>query len=211
MLPSSASVKLQVHPGNHSFQGFFFSAAAFFKFRLVKEGFNIAGMGDNGKLYPAFDSHYAEKNATLCAAADICVPNITEASYLTGVPYLAEYSESYVKDLLKKLANLGCKVPVLTGVSLSKGKTGAMGYDSEKQDFFVYQNDLIPTFYHGTGDVFSSVCAGCMVLGLDRVRALQVAADFTRMTVEVTLSSPDKPWYGVDFEACIPELIRMIS
>ena len=27
-------------------------------------------MGDNGKLYPAFNEHYAKKNADLCAVAD---------------------------------------------------------------------------------------------------------------------------------------------
>ena len=40
-------------------------------------------MGDNGRLYPAFDEHYAKKNASLCAVADMIVPNITEACFMT--------------------------------------------------------------------------------------------------------------------------------
>ena len=35
-------------------------------------------MGDNGKLYPAFDMAYAKRNATLCAIGDVILPNITE-------------------------------------------------------------------------------------------------------------------------------------
>ena len=41
-------------------------------------------MADNGKLYPGFDEAYATQMTSLCAKADIIIPNITEASYLTG-------------------------------------------------------------------------------------------------------------------------------
>ena len=40
-------------------------------------------MADNGKLYPAFDEAYAKLNAGLCQKADIIVPNITEACFMT--------------------------------------------------------------------------------------------------------------------------------
>ena len=39
--------------------------------------------------------------------------------------------------------------------------------------------------------------------------AMRIAADYTAHTIEVTLQNPDKPWYGVDFEATIPELLAM--
>lgn len=168
-------------------------------------------MGDNGKLYPAFNEHYAKKNADLCAVADIADPNITEAAYLTGLPYKESYDEGYVKELLLALADIGTKTPILTGVSLSGGKTGAMGYDSESREFFQYQNDRIPAAYHGTGDIFSSVLAGAFVLGSDRTVALKIAADYTAGTITETLRNPENPWYGVDFEATIPELIEALN
>ena len=164
-------------------------------------------MGDNGKLYPAFNEHYAKKNADLCAVADIIDPNITEASFMTGLPYREEYSEDYVKEMLLALAKIGTKTPILTGVSLSEGKTGAMGYDAETGTFFSYQNDRVPAAYHGTGDIFSSVLAGAFVLGLDRAEALKIAADYTAQTIAETLKNPGNPWYGVDFEATIPSLV----
>ena len=168
-------------------------------------------MGDNGKLYPAFNEHYAKKNASLCAIADIADPNITEASFLTGLPYKETYSEDYVKEMLLALAALGTKMPILTGVSLGEGKTGAMGYDAEKKAFFHYQNDRIPAAYHGTGDIFSSVLAGAFVLGIDRTDALKIAADYTAATIAETLKNPENPWYGVDFEATVPLLIESLK
>ena len=168
-------------------------------------------MGDNGKLYPAFNEHYAKKNASLCAVADITDPNITEAAYLTGLPYRETYQEEYVREMLKALAALGTRVPILTGVSPGEGRTGAMGYDAARDTFFHYQNDRIPAAYHGTGDIFSSVLAGAFVLGAERTAALKIAADFTARTIEETLKNPENPWYGVDFEAVIPELTEALK
>ena len=164
-------------------------------------------MGDNGKLYPAFNEHYARKNADLCAVADIADPNITEAAFLTGLPYREQYTEDYIREMLLTLAELGTKTPILTGVSLSEGETGAMGYDTEKKTFFSYQNDRIPAAYHGTGDIFSSVLAGAFVLGIERTEALKIAADYTALTIAETVKNPENPWYGVDFEKTIPVLV----
>ncbi len=168
-------------------------------------------MADNGKLYPAFDMDYVKKNAELCASADIIVPNITEAAFMTGMEYKEEYDEAYIKEMLQKLNEFGAKVSVLTGVSLSPGKTGVMGYDRDADDYFVYQNDRIDASYHGTGDLFSSSCIGAMMRGKSWQEAMKIAADYTAYTIEVTLQNPDKPWYGVDFEATIPELIKKLG
>ena len=168
-------------------------------------------MGDNGRLYAAFDEHYARKNADLCAVADIADPNITEAAFLTGLPYRETYTEEYIRELLLALAGTGTKMPIVTGVSLGEGKTGAMGYDAEKKEFFHYQNDRVPAAYHGTGDIFSSVLAGAFVRGKDRTEALKAAADYTALTIAETLKNPGNPWYGVDFEQTIPALVRMME
>ena len=166
-------------------------------------------MADNGKLYPAFDMDYVKKNAELCAEADIIVPNITEASLMTGMEYREEYDESYVKELLARLNELGAGISVLTGVSLEKGKTGVMGYERETGEYYIYQNRRIDASYHGTGDLFSSTCVGQILRGLNWRDAMRIAADYNAHTIEVTLQNPDKPWYGVDFEATIPELLAM--
>ncbi|MBR3430794.1 MAG: phosphomethylpyrimidine kinase, partial [Clostridia bacterium] len=57
----------------------------------------------------------------------------------------------------------------------------------------------------------SSVLAGAFVLGVDRTKALKIAADYTALSIAETLNNPGKPWYGVDFEAVIPELIESLK
>ncbi len=168
-------------------------------------------MADNGKLYAAFDENYAKLNAGLCGEADIIVPNITEACFMTDTEYREVYDEDYVKELLQKLASLGSKVVVLTGVSLSEGKTGVYGLDTRTGEYFTYQNDRVNVSYHGTGDIFSSVSVGAIARGLSMKDAFRLAADYTARTIQVTEENPENPWYGVDFEATIPELIAELG
>lgn len=165
-------------------------------------------MADNGKLYPAFDEAFARHMATLCAAADVIVPNITEACFMTGTEYRSEYDEEYVKSLLRKLAELGTPLCILTGVGFEPGSTGVMGYDSAKDEFYYYRHDKLPVSYHGTGDIFSSTCLGAMVSGLDWKQAVRVAADYTARCIEITVSDPEGCWYGVNFEQAIPYLLE---
>lgn len=168
-------------------------------------------MADNGKLYPAFDEAFAKHMATLCAKADIIVPNITEAAFMTGMEYRSEYDESYVKEMLERLCALGAKISVLTGVSFEDGKTGVMGYDKENDEYYYYSHDKLPVSFHGTGDIFSSTCVGAMMNGFTWKEAVKIAADYTAECIRITLEDPAKPWYGVNFEQAIPFLLKQID
>lgn len=164
-------------------------------------------MADLGKLYPAFDMEYVKANLELISHADIIVPNITEASLLTDMDYRDNYSEHYIRDLLRKLSEYGPKISVLTGVSLEPGKIGIMGYDRETKEYYLYQNQRIEGSFLGTGDLFSSVAVGEIMRGKDWREAMKIAADHTAHTIEVTIADPDKRWYGVDFETTMLDLI----
>lgn len=168
-------------------------------------------MADNGKLYPAFDEAFAKHMATLCAKADIIVPNITEACFMTGMEYKTEYTEEYAKEILTKLSELGAKISILTGVSFEEGKTGVMGYDKINDEYYYYSHDKLPVSYHGTGDIFSSTCVGAMMNDMDWKDAVKVAADYTAECIRITLEDPSKPWYGVNFEQAIPYLVERIK
>ena len=82
-------------------------------------------MADHGKLYTGFDQTYAAAMTKLCAAADVMVPNITEACMMTGHPYQEIYDEAYIDALLSKLCAMGKNTVVLTGVGYEKEKTGS--------------------------------------------------------------------------------------
>lgn len=168
-------------------------------------------MADNGKLYPAFDEAFASKMATLCAKADIILPNITEASFMTGMEYKEKYDEEYIKEMLIKLSNLGAKISVLTGVSFNEGTTGVMGYDREKGEYYYYPHKRIDAVYHGTGDIFASTFVGAMGNNLTWKEAIPVAADYTAKCIELTLADKKGRWYGVNFEEAIPYLLKRIG
>ncbi len=163
-------------------------------------------MADNGKLYPAFDENFPKEMAKLCAKADIILPNITEACYMTDTPYKAEYDEAFAKDIMKKLTAQGAKKVVLTGAE-SGGKYGVMLYDSEKDEFFNYYQDKIDAAFHGTGDIFSSTFTGSLIRGKTTEESIAIAADYTAECIKITKNSEKPNWYGVDFETAIPYLI----
>lgn len=168
-------------------------------------------MGDHGKLYSGFDDTYPEANRALCAAADVILPNLTEACFLTGTQVRTEPDREYIGFLLKKLSLLGAKTAILTGISLREGEIGAYGYDLAADAYFCCEHERIPTAYHGTGDIFSSVTAGALLRGCTREEALQMAARYTAAAIEETRKHPGEARYGVDFEATIPYLLEMLN
>ena len=168
-------------------------------------------MADNGKLYPAFDEAYARENAKLCAKADLIVPNLTEAAFLTGLPYKTEYGREYITKMLDALANLGPKYVALTGVSFEKGKIGIMGLNTETGEYFEYYTAHVPVSYHGTGDIFSSVVVGALTRGMSLQEAFRIACDYTKETIEYTFRTKGAETYGVDFEMTLPDLIERMA
>ena len=161
-------------------------------------------MADNGSLYSGFTPEFAQAMAGLCAKADVIVPNLTEASFLLGQPYIANgYTKDYIEELIKKLAGLGARRVVLKGVSFDEKKIGIACYDSDSQKINWYFHEKMPQNFHGTGDIFASVLTGALVRGLSLDKACRLAADFVVEAIRATLSHKDYNWYGVDFESVL--------
>lgn len=169
-------------------------------------------MADNGKLYTGFDMDFCKKMAELCSKADIIVPNLTEACFMLDIPYVKEnYTEDYIKDILVKLTDLGCKTAVLTGISFSDDKLGTYAYNSQTKEFFCYYNTKMPSSFHGTGDIFASTLCGCLGKNFTLDKALKIAVDFTLKCISCTVENPNHNWYGVDFENALPYLIDIVK
>ena len=169
-------------------------------------------MGDNGSLYSGFTPDFAKAMAGLCSKADVIVPNLTEASYMLGLPYKAQgYDKEYIEDLVKKLAGLGARRVVLKGVSFDDKKLGIVCYDSQSEKITWYFHEKMPQNFHGTGDIFASVLTGALVRGLSLEEACRLAADFVVASIKATLSHKDYNWYGVDFESALPLLTSLPS
>lgn len=168
-------------------------------------------MADNGKLYASFDQAFAAKMATLCAKADIIIPNITEASLMTEMEYKESYDEAYIHKMLSRLADLGANISILTGVSYEEGTLGVVGYDKINNEFYYYKHRKINTSYHGTGDIFASTLVGALGNGLTWKEAIPIAADYTARCIELTLADSKGKWYGVNFEEGIPYLLKRMG
>jgi len=169
-------------------------------------------MADDGKLYTGFDDNFPKEMAKLCKGADYILPNLTEASFLLGVPYVGEnYDKAYIEKISRELVKLGCKNVVITGISFEKGKIGASVYHSENDTFEYYFNEWIDVHFHGTGDVFSSAFTGAILRGKTAIEAAAIAADFVVDSIKKTLDDIKAHPYGVKFEKAIPELIKRLE
>lgn len=157
-------------------------------------------MADQGQLYPAFDEEFARYMATLCAKADIIVPNLTEAAYLLDAPYNEVPTKPELEQMLRDLADLGPSKVVLTGISLEDGKLGAAAYDRQTGEVFYAFADRIEGYYHGTGDIYSSSLLGALMNGKHLDQAIRIAVDYTVGCIRRTFEADTDRKYGVDFE-----------
>lgn len=181
-----------------------------FESPICKDALRIVdpAMGDGGKLYFGFDQSYADEMRLLCDGADVILPNITEASYLTGLPYKDIYDEKYVDDIIEALQKLGPKNILLTGISFEQDYTGVMCVHNGIKTY--YKHEKIAKSYHGTGDIFSSAFTGGYLTNHTLEEAAAIAADFTVGCIKRTVTDSSH-WYGVKFEQVLPELIKALN
>ena len=174
---------------------------------LNKNGFFVLDpvMGDNGKLYPAFNNDYVKAIRRLIKEANIILPNLTEACFLTDTEYKEEYDEAYIKDIVNKLIDLGAKKIVLTGIAYEKGATGVFVYDGNDYHHFVHPK--INKSYHGTGDVYASTFLGAYLGNNDLMKSAITAADFVVEAIKNTLDDPSHN-YSVKFEPLLIDFIK---
>ncbi|MDD6268527.1 MAG: pyridoxamine kinase [Oscillospiraceae bacterium] len=165
-------------------------------------------MGDAGRMYAGFTSAFAAEMKKLCGKADVIVPNMTEVSLLLDVPYTENYDEAYVREMLRKLTDLGCDTAVITGICYGDGKHGAVAYDKKTDTFSSSFERHIDCAAHGTGDIFSSTLSGSIINGGTLQEALDTAVSFTFRSIEATLPDIDEYWYGVSFEKCLGMLTK---
>jgi pyridoxine kinase len=169
-------------------------------------------MGDSGRLYTGIDEKLVLGMKKLCAAADMVVPNITEASMMLGMPYIAEgYSKDYINTMLTKLCKIGPRYAVLSGVSFEKGKTGAASYDALTDSFSYYFTDETEGFYHGTGDLFASALLGAFLSGKTISDSIKIAVDYTAASIKITHDFGSDTRYGVDFELSLPGYMKALG
>lgn len=165
-------------------------------------------MADNGKLYPGFDGNFVQAMKTLCSKADYLVPNISEACFLTDVPYETKYDRAYIDTLLKKLTDLGAKNIILTGVSYTDETTGVVIFENNQYSY--YEHKKLSNSCHGTGDIYASAFTGAFMRGKSAFDAAKIAADYVVECINAT-AEEENHWYGAKFEPVLSKLIDAIN
>ena len=158
-------------------------------------------MGDNGKLYHGFDEKFVAKMRELCTKAHVITPNITEASFMCGKPFLSEgYGEDYILELLDGLASFGARKIVLKGIIYKQNECGIIAYDANTKEKVEYFHEYLPFHASGTGDIFASVLFGSLINGESMQNAIKKAANFVLESIKITLKDNNRTKYGVQFE-----------
>lgn len=151
--------------------------------------------GDNGKLYGGFDLDYVAAMRKLIKRADIILPNVTEACFLTGTAYRENHDGYFVCELEKELAKLTDAKIIITGVESNDGMIGEWIYGKKQGE--ILWHELLPVKKHGTGDIFASVFTANYLLGKGVHNSCNIAAKFVSDCIKKT---DQGHFYGVNFE-----------
>lgn len=163
-------------------------------------------LGDHGRLYTSITQEMAQAMGQLCAKARVITPNLTEAAILLGLAPDALLNERGV-DMAVELSAQGQRSVVVTGVTPEQGYTGAVWFDAATGQTGTTVAVRAPGDYPGTGDLFSAVLTGGLVMGESLERAASRAAHFISRCAAFTAAQGGDTREGVLFEPLLPLLL----
>lgn len=136
-------------------------------------------MGDDGALYNGVTEETVENMRRLLGVADVIVPNLTEAEFLTD---LFVGRESLKKEeahrVLDALRAYGPRSVVITsGMEEESGEHVVWVYDHSQAAYYSIPYRYIAVHFPGTGDMFSAVLAGELLAEKPLRQAVERAMD----------------------------------
>ncbi len=165
-------------------------------------------LGDNGIAYSPMSGKLIEKMKRLITYADLITPNLTEVCLLLDIPYEDTPSIDKLKNWAKQLAEKGPNKVVITSVREENNLdlTSVIAYSKKTDKFWKVSCTYIPTEYPGTGDIFTSVLTGSLLLGDSLPIALDRAVQFSSLAVRTTFGYDINPNEGVIIERILDSL-----
>ncbi len=167
-------------------------------------------MGDNGKLYSAYNKNTCNKIRELTKKADIITPNLTELCILTGDDYNSVMGKAdskfffeYIEEIAKKaIIDNNFKITV-TGIK--KGGFIYNGvFETGSSNFF--KSKEYGSSFSGTGDIFSSIICGSVLNNIELSKAVENATKFIEGVIKETIKEPYEKNHGIDFEKYLYKL-----
>ena len=151
-------------------------------------------MGDNGKLYNGVTPETVENMRRLIGVADVIVPNLTEAQFLTGL-YEGEQAltREQARQVVDALRAFGPRSVIVTsGLDAQSGAHTVWGYDHTGDAYFDVPYEPVPVHFPGTGDMFSAVLVGSLLQGMPLQQAAKRAVDVLGQLIAREKDAPDK-------------------
>lgn len=166
-------------------------------------------MGDNGRMYRGLSSELVPALYTLCAKADIILPNMTEAALLLGQPLPGITPDLPPEEAAAQASMLTriCPQALVTGVPA--GRSILCAGASRSGESYTVKTPLVPRMFHGTGDIFGAVFVGRLLQGNVPQAAAQAAAAFVGDCLRATPDGVDER-LGVWLEAVLPRLSQSV-
>ena len=151
-------------------------------------------MGDNGKLYNGVTTETVDNMRKLIGVADVIVPNLTEAQFLTGL-YEGEkaLTREQAREVVDALRSFGPRSVIVTsGLDAQTGEHTVWGYDHTEGEYFVVPYEPVPVHFPGTGDMFSAVLVGSLLQSKPLQQAAKRAVDVLGKLIFCEKDQPDK-------------------
>lgn len=168
-------------------------------------------MGDGGEKYPTYTDEMCDATRSLVDGADLLVPNLTEASILTGIDYEGQdVSLDYTSRLADALLEMGAKNVVIKGAVRGEKKiyNFVCGCDFEGEEL---ESELLPFMIHGTGDLYASSLLAAIMCNKSVRAAVEFAGQFVVDAMRMTRHQPDFELRGVSFESVLGEITALVG
>ena len=184
-------------------------------------------MADNGFLYNGVTFETVLYLRELCSTADVVLPNITEACFLTGVKVNGEerallgasattttsaatttsatltrhrlsFSAEEIDSIVAGLKDLGAKNVVITSANLEGRSCTIVGKEGQEGWIPFYYKE-IPAQFAGTGDTFTSLVASSVMRGNPLEEAVPKAMKVMEYLISTNFQNEDK-YKGIPIE-----------
>ena len=161
-------------------------------------------MGDDGKRYNGVTDQAVTYMKRLCSIADVIIPNITEACFLSGYTVKNTYSEVEIEVIANRLHMLGAKSVVITSANIN-GRMFTVVKNSPKNSCVLLPYDEIPVRFPGTGDIFMAIVVGHYLKSGLLLESVEIAMRQLEKIIYANVHDIDK-YKGIPIEQFLEEI-----
>ncbi|HHU07234.1 MAG TPA: pyridoxamine kinase [Clostridiaceae bacterium] len=158
-------------------------------------------MADLGVIYKTYTEEMCMEMKELASAADLIMPNLTEAAVLLGTEYQGQFlDEAETRAICDQLLQLGCKHVILKGIRRDDAAMIWNCIASDDGSYAEYGHKRVNASMHGTGDFFASIVTAGIFSGKELEDTVRFAGELVHDAMEFSFSQEGWQDRGVNFE-----------